>query len=418
MTTTPSPEANAHPPYFFLSYARSKYQPDDGSDPDLWVKKFYQALCHDVHQLTSWPTPGFMDLQTPLGTQWPSTLATALSQCRVFVALLSPGYFTSEYCGKEWSVFEERVRAHAGDGERPVALIPALWTPFRLDELPDEVGDIQLISAGFPRVYADEGFFGLMKLRRYNQAYKESVLLMAKTIKRIAEETNLRPCVAPSMKDADNAFAAHQAKNAARRVQLTIASYSPTFAGDGDTRPWQTRSQYYYGRSMREWSPYRSADDSTPIARYAERVVTGLGHNAVVSGLDEHGEPDELGEPGEPGSEPAASPSVTLVDPWAPDVPAVRERLHQLDAEPRQVVVPWNEDDEETTRNESRLEQGLDETVGRGLSLNGSARRVPTLDAFREELPKAVNEAISRHFKTAPSYPPDDPPATGRPTLQ
>jgi FxsC-like protein len=406
MTVTPSHEGNHHPPYFFLSYVRSKYQPDDGSDPDLWVKKFYQALCHDVYQLTAWPNPGFMDRQMPLGAQWPNTLAGALSQCRVFVALLSPGYFTSEYCGKEWSVFADRVRAHAPEGEPPVALIPALWTPFRLDELPDEVSDIQLMSSDFPRAYADLGFFGLMKLGRFREAYEESVLLMAKTIKRIAEETNLRPCAPPSMKDAENPFAAHQARSAARQVRLTIASYSPAI-GDGDARPWQTRSQYHYGRTMREWTPYRTPVDATPIARFAEQIVTGLGHRAVIAPLDEP-EPETT----------TAVPSVLLVDPWAPELPAIGERLRRLDEEPRQVVVPWNQDDEETARNESRLGRGLDETVGQSLSLNGSARRVPTPDAFREELPKAVNEAITRHFKTAPSYPPEDPPAIGRPTLQ
>ncbi|MDN3359125.1 TIR-like protein FxsC [Actinomadura sp. DC4] len=399
MTTDHPPEGNQPPPYFFLSYARSKYQPDDGSDPDLWVKKLYKALCYDVHHLTASPNPGFMDLQTPLGSQWPAMLSGALSQCRVFVALLSPGYFTSEYCGKEWAVFTERMRAHSGGGEPPIALIPALWTPFRLDELPPEVSEIQLIPPGFPRTYGEEGFFGLMKLRRYNQAYKESVLLMAKTIKRIAEETNLRTCTPPDLAEVENAFAVHQAKSVARRVQVTVAAYSlPASRAEGADRSLQSRSPYYYGHTMREWTPYRSRTDSTPIARYAEQVIAGLGHQAVIAPLDE------------PEVEAAPAPSIMVVDPWAAGVPAIGDRLRRLDDPPRHVIVPWNNDDEDTTRDEDRLERDLTATVGRSLALNGSARRVPTLKAFREQLPKAVNEAITRHFKTAPAYPPQEPP--------
>jgi hypothetical protein len=39
---------------------------------------------------------------------------------------------------------------------------------------------------------------------------------------------------------------------------------------------------------------------------------------------------------------------------------------------------------------------------------------VTTLEAFRAALPKAVYEAISRHFRTAPAYPPDEPPSMDR----
>lgn len=410
MATARMLEGNEEAPYFFLSYARSRFRPDDGADPDLWVKKLYRALCHDVHQLTSTPNPGFMDVQTPLGTQWPVRLSEALAHCRVFVALLSPGYFTSEYCGKEWSAFTHRMRLHAGDGEPPVALIPALWTPFRLEELPAEVSDIQVIPHDFPKAYADEGFFGLMKLRRYEQAYKESVLLMAKRIKRIAEETNLSPCPPPDLDEVANAFAGHRARSASHRVQVRIAAYTPPRLGGGDTGPGplaQGRSPYYYGRTMREWAPYRNPHDATPIARTAEQIISGLGHRAVIAPLDE---PDP--------ADAAPSPSVMVVDPWAACAPGIGDRLRRLDEEPSHVLVPWNTDDEETMSAEAGLERDLTAAVGNGLALNGSARRIPTARAFRAELPKAVNEAITRHFKTAPAYPPQEPPSMDRPALE
>lgn len=64
------------------------------------------------------------------------------------------------------------------------------------------------------------------------------------------------------------------------------------------------------------------------------------------------------------------------------------------------------------------LEQDLAASITNCLVLHGSAPRVPTVEAFRGALPKAVSEAISRHFKTAPAYPPEQPPSMERPTLR
>ena len=220
------------PPYFFFSYHRSKYRPDDGSDPNMWVKKLYAALCRDVHQLTSTPNPGFMDVQTPLASSWPDELGAELASCRVFVALLSPGYFNSEFCGREWAAFTERVRTQAPGNGQHAAIIPALWTPFRLEELPPELGNLQVIPPGFPTSYSEEGFFALMRLRRYSSAYKESVWLMAKTIKKAAEAIGLRPCAPIDLNATENAFAGHQSGSVTRQIRITVAAY-PAFHGKG-----------------------------------------------------------------------------------------------------------------------------------------------------------------------------------------
>lgn len=398
------PSAGVNDPYFFLSYHRSEYQPGDSADPDRWVKKFYQDLCNDLNQLTSARVPGYMDVHTRLGRDWADELVEALCGCKVFVPLLTRGYFESEWCGREWAAFTQRMQMHALGAAAPAAILPALWIPFPRLDPPPAVGRIQLIPPEFPSVYRDEGFYGLMKLKRYNQVYRESVWLMARAIQQTAQETCLARCPAMAMATVPNAFAEYQA---GQQVRVTIASYKADSAGTGKHRPpAPTRSTYYYGRKMREWMPYRTDEDTTLIAHCAERVINGLGHSALLDPLDARESTERL------------APSVLLVDPWAARVPGIANDLRAIDRDPMHAVVPWNEDDDETQRAAESLEAGLRGTLPQSLGLQGSAQRVPTLSAFRAALPKAVNEAIAKHFRTAPVFPPVQSGPAERPTLQ
>ncbi len=380
-------------PYFFLSYARSKLHREGRNDPDRWVNKFYQDLCDDVAQVTGSAHPGFMDREMPAGTEWPVQLSNALATCRVFVALYSPGYFHSDYCGKEWAAFTRRIEMHAAGGSAPPLIIPALWTPVDDDELPHAVRNTQYVQADFPSAYRAEGLYGIMKLNRYRDPYRQTVLKLARLIREVANGTPLVTCEPLDLLALRSAFLDQEGPR--HSIRLTVA------ARDVGHLP-QGPYAYYYGRTASEWAPYRTSTDATPIARYAEQIVAGLGHVPVVDTVEEYSD----GEP--------ASPGVLLVDPWATVDPEIGERLRRIDEVPRHVVVPWNE---ETTRAEADLEGGLDTTLANGLALNGSARHLTTIEAFRAALPKAVAEAVTQHLKTAPVYPPTDPPSMERPTL-
>lgn len=342
--------------------------------------------------------PGFMDRQIPVGTSWPDHLADALSNCRVFVALFSPAYFTSEYCGKEWAAFRERAKQHLA-GTDKYAIIPAMWVPMDTDEMPPALHSIQNVQQqGFPPAYVAEGLYGIMKLGRYRDRYKETVLRLANLIKDRAAECALPPGPVADLDSLRNPFA--ESPSAAKRhpVRLTLAAQSI------DELP-PDRDSYYYGRTAREWTPYRSHDNTTPIGAYAEQIITELGHNPTVDSIDE--------PPGDPGE----SPAVLVVDPWATRDPAIRDRLKQIEDNPANVVAPFNTEDRQTASSAAELATDLTETLPKSIALNGSAKHVPTLDAFRDALPKAVNEAIKRFFKTTETYPPQTPPTMQRPRL-
>jgi FxsC-like protein len=390
-------QADERRPHFFLSYARSRYRPE-GSDPDRWVAKLYADLCQDVGQATGKPVPGFMDRQIPVGTSWPDHLADALSNCRVFVALFSPAYFTSEYCGKEWAAFLERAERQSAGRQDPFAIIPAMWTPLRITELPSSLHSMQNVQPGFPPAYATEGLYGIMKLGRYREQYKETVLRLANIIKERAAECDLAAGPISDLDSLLNPFAESPPAGTRQPIRIMLAAQRL------DQLP-QDRDTYYYGRTWREWNPFRNPDQTLPIATFAEQVLTELGHQSIVDGIDE------------PARDAAHSPTVLIIDPWATKDPAIRDRLKQLEVNPVNVIVPFNAEDQETASSATELANSVGEMLPKSIALNGSDMRIPTINAFRNALPKAVNEAITRFFKTTETYPPLTPPTIQRPRL-
>jgi FxsC-like protein len=387
-------------PYFFLSYARSRFRPDDGTDPDRWVTKLYKDLCHDVGIVTGASTPGFMDRQIPAGRQWPDHLAEALASCRVFLALLSPAYFTSEYCGKEWAAFLGRIKSEHACLDRPLAIIPALWTRMGPSDLPTDLKYMQYLPPDFPPQYAAEGFYGIMKLARYREQYKQAILRLARLVKDTAEEANLATGPISDFEALGNAFSGHRGGNRGRSsIKITVAAHRLSGLPPG-------RDPYYYGHSMHEWAPYRDTRNTTPLASYAERVIMDLGHEPTVDTVDD------------PSPERRQSPTVLLVDPWSSKDPLISDKLRRIDEDPVNVLVPFNDRDRETVAATGDLTRSVEAALGRGLVLPGSAKSIPSLEAFRVALPKAVAEAMSRYFREAPAHPPEISATMTRPTLQ
>jgi hypothetical protein len=134
-------------PYeFFFSYTR-------GNNDD-YLKQFFKDLSEDVRVRRGLPEKtmvggvlkdtvvGFFDQRDiELGATWEKTISDALQDSKVMVSIYSPGYFQSEYCGKEWEIFLQRCqlyqerarRAGEPNASLPPAIKPTLWVrlPFR-----------------------------------------------------------------------------------------------------------------------------------------------------------------------------------------------------------------------------------------------------------------------------------------------
>src|SRR5438034_8836373 len=110
---------------FFFSYARA--------NRDQYLDQFYKDLCEEAALKEFWPNHevGFFDTKSiETGTMWDQELAKALSTCRVLVAICSPDYVNSTYCGKEFQVFHERHQTYQTrhkSAKQPRFIFPVVW---------------------------------------------------------------------------------------------------------------------------------------------------------------------------------------------------------------------------------------------------------------------------------------------------
>ncbi|WP_261561452.1 TIR-like protein FxsC [Frankia tisae] len=192
------------PPYFFLSYARA----DNTDGP--YLETFFTDLRHEVRTRGGHPSldeVGFLDTASiQPGEAWSDELANALGRCRTFVAICSRSFFTSEYCGREWQVFTDRLRERALAGAvRPPALLPVIWTPLRPP--PTILAHLQYNHDDLGRCYAQNGLRYLLQLKRNHDEYQEFLVALAERIVHLAENSPLPPMAqAPDFHAVRNAF--------------------------------------------------------------------------------------------------------------------------------------------------------------------------------------------------------------------
>ena len=113
---------------------------------------------------------------------------TALATCRVMICLCSTAYINSEYCGKELTVFSQRVRAYTQAGGLPKApslILPVLYGPPSA-AFPSVIRELQYSGAGLPvavrDLYQKEGLRYLLKLKENHDALGKLVTQLARDI--------------------------------------------------------------------------------------------------------------------------------------------------------------------------------------------------------------------------------------------
>nr|BFE83613.1 hypothetical protein GCM10020093_062140 [Planobispora longispora] len=302
---------------FFFSYAHvPPHDGPDSGDPNQWVEKLFRALCDYIMHHTGLPAgaAGYMDRGLRTGENWPRALSEQLSTCRVFVPLYSPRYFESEACGKEWASFVNRASDHiAAGGVMPEAIVPALWTPVRLEWMPQVARDIQFNHADLGRHYAEKGFYGIMKLKKYRDHYQNAVHELGRRIIEVAENTPMPRADVPNFTEARSVFA-----DITPERPLTVTVVAPDHA----TLP-PGRNPFYYGETPSQWDPYRTGDEPRPLAACVAEVARSRGFLPEVGSLDEHAEMLAADD--------SHAPGVVLVDPWSTREEACKRVLRSVD---------------------------------------------------------------------------------------
>jgi hypothetical protein len=187
------------PPLFFISYVH-----DSGED-DSHVHRFYDDLNHDVLMFAgrrAGESAGFCDVSFKLGQRWSAGLVEALSTAQVFIPLLSPAYFSSDACGKEWTMFTTRM-AQSGAPQQS-SLIPLLWVPMRVPPLAQSY---QYKERAFGAAYEDVKLRRLLREGRLGDDYREFVQVLAARVVELAETVRVhRSGLRISFEEIDSAF--------------------------------------------------------------------------------------------------------------------------------------------------------------------------------------------------------------------
>jgi FxsC-like protein len=400
-------------PYFFLSRA---------AGDDDYVRRFYRDLSAEVRRSSGIDGEvGFMDVAGPTGGRWPGSVADALGTCRVFVALCSPQYFLTERCGREWSVFAERLRRHrAASGTIAPALIPVVWANAGASGEPIGIGD-EAHPVLIPPSPGGAGLRQLIRLNSWRASYLEFVSSLARRIVDTADAHAIAP--APpgvDLETAPNAFdlpdpdatTRHEGDGAPtrQRVHFVVAAGSPDEMGlvRNDVR--------YYGARRQDWAPYRPSLPE-PLAARARSLAAERLFGSEVADLD--GLPDRIHH-----AHRNNDIVVLLVDAWATKLEAYRSRLVEFDCRGESavgVLVPASCEDAETARHRAELRSDVSATFR-----NTAARRDPmfrteigTVAGFDNDL-MAVLEAAQNHIysKGRIFRRPAGAPSTDRPILE
>ena len=391
---------------FFLSYARTPVFDLQGEqDPDYWVSRFYEDLSQAVLELLAiepGSAPGFMDLKLTLGEDWRRSISGALATCQAFVALYSPRYFATEYCGKEWAAVEDRITADRA-AERPptVRILPVVWAPVRPENLPAVARDIQAFAYAQSPAYRDFGVSGLIRLARWRNDYQRFIRLLAKQVATAATSSAPGPGEVRDYSRLRNAFEDEGATSSMPQLRITVV------APDSGRLP-LGRDPIYYGPRARDWRPFAPAATRTLAAACVD-LTTSLGFKPVV----EDWRTSRLGTSAAP-----QSPGLLLVDPWVVRSDAEAgpwlERFDASRHESTSVIVATNPDDRQSAAAGAELDSALSRALGRRLSAGGlrehSVARIDSLDQLGHTLPTVTSAAAKQFLRLAKAYPPKGDP--------
>jgi FxsC-like protein len=357
---------------FFFSYAwNNRGRP---------VERFYDDLAEGVRKLVGGMDPAsFRDRVTmEAGTDWPQALLQALKTSQVLVLLLSPDYVRSEFCGKEFQVFLERVKnVKTGPPALPVPLfiLPVIWVPILATEtIPAPLARLQLEDDAFPKDYADRGLESLAK-RRDKTAYNEVIQTLATRIVRAAAGDRLPPLDRyDSSDEIPNAFVTSQPLGrssddehtpvqrktgvrcvyvAPKRKEIEKLKEAHVFP-NGRARPQRTNTASYSDVDGWHWQPFHPPPP-VEIGSLVQQLAMSLPYREIPLGDEEQPEwnVDDIIRK----LVLAANNDqiiLLVVDAWAGYVERYEELLRKFDiAVPMNgaaVLVPWNEGDGDTVK--------------------------------------------------------------------
>jgi FxsC-like protein len=366
--------------YFFLSYAHSP--PLAGTlqaDPDQWVCTFFQDLASTVEARAKEPSmsAGFFDQQITLSTGWKASIKQALGQAEVFVPLLSPGYYTRSWPGKEWASFNERLTlARLSEAERDKRIVPVLWIP-----MPTERPGLEAALALAPDepAYEENGLRAMLRLPPYQDSYRRIVDRVAARIVALVESDPLGPSAAPAFDQVQSPF---QPALGTAEFDVYIAAPSLTQLPAGpDPRG--------YSEIGPDWQAFPD-DQELPLAEYAVQVAEQLDLSVNVAGIGQR--PAQESQPG-----------VLIIDPWLigtePGLASLTEFVREMPSWVLPLLVLPPTTDRRVADHAQRIRDILGGSATGADAASQAIRGVRSLSKFVTLMPILVTEAERRYLR-------------------
>ncbi len=389
---------------FFLSYRRA----DDGRDAR--IREFFDSLEEAIRRKTGAHDAGFMDSSDlKQGEAWKPALVEGLCRSRTFVPILSAPYFDSENCGREWGVFERRLRDAYPIDESPPLILPVLWHPPVGRRLPDFALDLQFTISRedfpgdfteFERRQIDEfhkrGLYHVISRRQssHGNTYETIVDCLATRIIVASDQHPLPDLPAAEVGDyskLENHFAQPAKPLPAAPVEPTVAEQAAfVFVAAHsdeitDVRPNDTG---LYGPDRTNWRPF-APDDLTKIAVVAQRQASP--RNLVCEWVPPDGNLiDRLRQ-----AEQDNGLAIVMIDPWSLRIQAYQTILQKFDEVlfgNCMVLVVWNLDDPHTRDERDKLAREVRDTISRHVRFSSELVREDVAGA--DQLDREVHSAL------------------------
>lgn len=400
--------------WFFFSYAHA--------DDTEFLRRFYRNLNEEVRQLVGVRPEqiSFFDRNSiSHGKTWDETLETGLKTCRVFIPLYSSAYFESDYCGKEFAAFRERLHTHLTNQGNPVSdslILPVLWNPEKnvLERLPKSIDKIQYtddnVNNGYPSEYKTEGVSQLVRLgiipsSKYYDQYWDFIRKFANNVKLAANALQLAPANSLTpLANVKSVFTGPTVTSGStegpRYVQfIFIAGSQP------ELKAAQRQDLEFYGqKGGSDWQPYLDAFPGTAAALA----------NEVISQLPDGSQYEEVATTADLLKQVQLAASqdkviVVMVDTWTLRLKKYHELiapLDTLDSINCVTLIAWNDNDNEASLFKGPLEAAVKgafttKVVKKPPPTNFLFNTVKSYDTFKQELIKALTQAQSQIVEKA-----------------
>ncbi len=204
--------------WYFLSYSEDREFRGQ-------VERFHHNLESEVRGLLGdTPGGGFMDaVDIEPGERWRPLIWNTARRTACMIALYSPRYFGSDWCGREWAVFVDRMRRHVRQGGRARHLIILIWRRGRTP-WPEGADEFQHLTWKFGSMYEERGLFHVVPEEGPpDREYRDIVYEVAQKV----ADAVLDPEIPPISAEDAQAVAPLFGRRALRTVDVVV-SYADT----------------------------------------------------------------------------------------------------------------------------------------------------------------------------------------------